>query len=89
MLSCEAVPAGHPAHDYFAGRFTRTIEHFAELFRLAQRDGDLPSHRDPEQEAVWLVALWDGLQYRWLYDRDAVDVAAHLRAHLDDVLPRL
>lgn len=88
VLSCEAVPAGHPAHDYFTERFRRVTDHFTELFRLAQVDGDLPDHRDPEHEAIWLVALWDGLQYQWLYDRDAVDIAAHLRAHIEDVLPR-
>ncbi len=87
VLSCEAVPATHPAHDYFAERFEEVIGYFAELFRLAQVDGDLSEHRDPEHEAVWLVAMWDGLQYQWLYDRDAVDITAHLRAHLDDVLP--
>lgn len=87
VLSCEAVPASHPAHDYFTERFTSAISYFTELFRLAQADGDLPSHRDPEREAIWLIAMWDGLQYQWLYDREAVDVAAHLRAHLDDVLP--
>ncbi|MFJ4223949.1 TetR/AcrR family transcriptional regulator [Microbacterium sp. NPDC089695] len=87
VLSCEAVPAAHPAHDYFAVRFALVIDHFAELFRRAQDDGALAAHRDPEHEAVWLVAMWDGLQYQWLYDRDAVDVAAQLRAHLDDVLP--
>ena len=38
--------------------------------------------------AVWLTALWDGLQYQWLYDRSSVAVAAQLTAHLDDVLPR-
>lgn len=88
VLSCEAVPEAHPAHEYFTRRFDEAIDYFTELFRLAQRDGDLPEHRDPAHEAVWLVALWDGLQYQWLYDRDAVDVAAQLRAHLDDVLPR-
>ena len=87
VLSCEAVPAGHPAHEYFETRFADAIGYFAELFRLAQADGDLPEHRDPEHEAIWLIALWDGLQYQWLYDRDAVDTAAQLRAHLDDVLP--
>lgn len=87
VLSCEAVPASHPAHDYFADRFRRSIDYFTEMFRLARADGDLPEHRDPEREAIWLVALWDGLQYQWLYDRKAVDVAEQLRAHLDDVLP--
>lgn len=88
VLSSEAVPETHPAHQYFTERFAHIIGQFAELFRVAQADGELPSHRDPEQEAIWLVALWDGLQYRWLYDRDAVDVAEHLAAHLADVLPR-
>lgn len=88
VLSCEAVPADHPAHAYFAQRFRDVLEHFTALFRAAQADGDLPGHRDPEFEARWLVALWDGLQYQWLYDRDGVDVAAHLTAHLEDVLPR-
>lgn len=87
VLSCEAVPASHPAHDYFTERFTSAIAYFTELFRLAQADGDLPPHRDPAREAIWLIAMWDGLQYQWLYDRDAVDVATHLRAHMDDVLP--
>lgn len=87
VLSCEALPGDHPAHDYFTRRFTATVDHFAAVLRAAQRDGDLPDHRDPEREAVRLVALWDGLQYQWLYDPDRVDVAAHLRAHLDDILP--
>ncbi|MFB7891680.1 TetR/AcrR family transcriptional regulator [Microbacterium sp. NPDC056044] len=88
VLSSEAVPADHPAHAYFEARFRSVVDHFAALFRAAQEDGDLPSHRDPEFEALWLTALWDGLQYQWLYDRSSVDVAAQLTAHLDDVLPR-
>jgi AcrR family transcriptional regulator len=87
VLSCEAVPAAHPAHDYFATRFANALEYFTELFRLAHVDDDLPAHRDPAHEALWLIAMWDGLQYQWLYDRDRVDIAAHLRAHLEDVLP--
>ncbi|MFB7882625.1 TetR/AcrR family transcriptional regulator [Microbacterium sp. NPDC056057] len=88
VLSCEAVPADHPAHVYFEERLRGVVDHFTALFRAAQEDGDLPSHRDPEFEALWLTALWDGLQYQWLYDRSSVDVAAQLTAHLDDVLPR-
>ncbi|EPD85726.1 hypothetical protein HMPREF1529_00738 [Microbacterium sp. oral taxon 186 str. F0373] len=88
VLSCEALPPDHPAHDYFAQRFATTIEYFTAVLRAAQRDGDLPTHRDPAREAIRLVALWDGLQYQWLYDRESVDVAAELAAHLDDILPR-
>ena len=88
VLSCEALPADHPAHAYFEERFRGVLDHFTTLFRAAQQDGDLPSHRDPAFEAVWFTALWDGLQYQWLYDRSSVDVAAQLTAHLDDVMPR-
>lgn len=88
VLSCEAVPVAHPAHDYFTMRFANALDYFTELFRLAQVDGDLPAHRDPVHEASWLIAMWDGLQYQWLYDRERVDIATHLRTHLDDVLPR-
>ncbi|GAA5034081.1 TetR/AcrR family transcriptional regulator [Microbacterium fluvii] len=87
VLSCEAVPIDHPAHEYFRQRFDEAVDYFAAMLRGAQAAGDLPAHRDPESEAVWLIALWDGLQYQWLYDRDAVDVAAQLAAHLADVLP--
>jgi len=87
VISCEALPSGHPAHSYFTRRFSQALDSFTELFREAAAAGDLPEHRDPEHEALWLLALWDGLQYHWLYDRDSVDIAAHLRAHLEDVLP--
>ncbi|MCT9819258.1 TetR/AcrR family transcriptional regulator [Microbacterium sp. W1N] len=87
VLTCEAIPADHPAHDYFRQRYERTIDEFAGVFRAAQLDGALAADRDPEFEAIWLVALWDGLQYQWLYDSDAVDVAEHLTAHLADILP--
>jgi len=87
VLSCEALTLDHPAHDYFTLRYAAVIDYFAGLLRVAQRDGDLPAHRDPEREAIRLVALWDGLQYQWLYDPDSVDVSAQLAAHLDDILP--
>ena len=39
-------------------------------------------------EAIWLSALWYGLQYHWLCDRQSVDVAEQSRHHLEDVLPQ-
>ncbi|WP_223171963.1 TetR/AcrR family transcriptional regulator [Microbacterium sp. NIBRBAC000506063] len=47
VLSCEAVPVDHPAHAYFTERFRLVTDHFTALFRAAQADGDLPSHRAP------------------------------------------
>jgi len=87
VISCEAIPAGHAAHAYFARRYAQALDSFETMFRAAASTGELPAHRDPAHEAAWLLALWDGLQYHWLYNRDGVDVAAQLRAHLQDVLP--
>ena len=60
----------------------------SDLFRPAQADGDLAPDRDPAFEAAWLIALWDGLQIQWLYDRSAVNVSEELADHLARVLPR-
>ncbi|MFC8732056.1 TetR/AcrR family transcriptional regulator [Luteimicrobium sp. NPDC057192] len=86
VLSCEATASDHPAHAYFQRRYARTLDTFTAVFEAAQADGDLPPHRDPVHEAAWLVALWDGLQIQWMYDR-TLDVGAHLAAHVADVLP--
>lgn len=88
VISSEATPRTHDAHAYFEHRFAVALDGFATLLRAAADDGVLPPHRDPDHEALWLLALWDGLQYHWLYDHDTVDVAAHLRAHLADILAR-
>lgn len=87
VISSEATVADHAAHHYFEHRFARALDGFTREFQVAAQTGDLPSHRDPRHEALWVLALWDGLQYLWLYDHDGVDVAAQLRAHFADVLP--
>lgn len=85
VLSCEAAPASHPAHGYFADRFRAVLADSEALFVRAREDGEMPAHRDPAQEALLCIALWDGLQYRWLYDR-GIDLTADLEAHLAQVL---
>ncbi|MFC0675947.1 TetR/AcrR family transcriptional regulator [Brachybacterium hainanense] len=87
VLSCEAAAPAHPAHTYVAERFVAVLADVTALFGQARDRGELPPHRDPEQEAMLYVALWDGLQYRWLYDRE-VDISAELGAHLAQVLSR-
>lgn len=87
VISSEATPRGHDAHAYFEHRFASALDGFTRMFAAAADAGHLPAHRDPAHEALWTLALWDGLQYLWLYDRDGVDVAGQLRAHLWDALP--
>jgi hypothetical protein len=45
-----------------------------------------PANLDPERESTWFLALWDGLQFQWLYDPTAFDIADQLQAHADQLL---
>jgi AcrR family transcriptional regulator len=86
VLSCEAAASSHPAHAYFAARFARVIDFFTALFRAAAAEGSLRPGLDPDAEARWFVALWDGLQFQWMYDPEDISIDEHLSAHLDRVL---
>jgi len=86
VLSAEAAAASHPAHEYFRRRFESAIAQFADLFARAAAEAGRGSI-DAAFEAVWFVALWDGLQLQWLYDPETVDVGDHLEAHLARVMP--
>ncbi len=88
VLSHEATAAEHPAHDFFTRRFRWALDHFTTVFGLLRDSGQIAADRDPRREAIWFVALWDGLQVQWLYDPEAVDVADELGAHLESILIR-
>jgi hypothetical protein len=81
VLSTEATHADHPAHAYFAHRYARTIDYFESAIARAGVGAD-----DPHLEAVWLVALWDGLQYQLLLDPGGVDLPGELEHHVESAL---
>lgn len=60
-------------------RFARKRYGDTSLLDIATRVG-------VSKSALWLLALWDGLQYEWLCNHESVDVAAQLRAHFADIL---
>lgn len=84
ILSTEAILEGHPAHDYFRQRYARTIAYFENLFARASED--LNIEIDSAFEAIWLVALWDGLQFMRLLVEPDVDIPGRLRRHISQVL---
>lgn len=74
VLIGECLTAGHPAREYFRGRF--------EGLRTMVRDAVLAAVADatvPEQDildvAIAIIAVMDGLQYQFLLDQDGVDMA--------------
>jgi hypothetical protein len=55
-------------------------------FERAAEEGALRPDVDCASAARTLVALMDGLQVQWLYDRDSVDMAAEVRRYLQTLL---
>lgn len=82
-LSAESTAPDHPAHAYFARRYETTRAAFVRSFSTLERQGRLRDGVEPQQAAIALIALWDGLQVQWLLDRGIVDIAASLRRFID------
>lgn len=86
VLSGEAVTADHPGREYFVQRFENLrCDYVAELTALREL-GVLRDGVDPERAAASIVALWDGIQLQWLFDREAVDMSAALHDYLALIL---
>lgn len=84
QLSVGAADPSHPAHAYFQQRFATMRTEIARVIRAGQAEGSMPASLDPERAATMALALSDGLQIQWLYDRD-LDMAAHVE-HLWEVV---
>lgn len=78
VLAAEAAAPDHPAHAYFVARYKRIVGGTARALTLAQRGGYLRDDVDPDQVAVSLVALMDGLQIQWLLAARPIDMAEQL-----------
>lgn len=89
LLSAEAASAEHPAHKHYRDRY-RLVRQFATLSFAALRSaGELESSLNDDELGAAFVALSDGLQLQWLYDRESVDSAFVLRKFLESMVPRL
>ena len=69
-LNAEASDPDHPAHAYAVRHYAAATAGLASLVRSHQERGDYHPDLDPDATARRLVALWEGLQARWLVDRD-------------------
>ncbi|SDX20147.1 transcriptional regulator, TetR family [Arthrobacter sp. yr096] len=81
VLCAESVTDGHPGREYFTERFERLRKSYARRFAELAAQGRLRPGIDPDEAAMSLVALWDGLQTQWLLAPDDVDVAKGLRGY--------
>ncbi|MDP4502492.1 TetR/AcrR family transcriptional regulator [Nonomuraea turcica] len=73
----EGVDPEHPAHDFFSERFRRVTGNVRADIGHAVDAGELRQGLDAEMLSRILIAVADGLQQQWQYDR-SIDMAAHL-----------
>lgn len=86
VLTAEASSEDHPAHTYFRGRYSWILSQAQSSFLTLRDEGALRSGVEPGHAARTMVALVDGLQMQWLYDRDSVDMVADLRTYLQSLV---
>lgn len=77
--SAESTSPEHPAHDYYADFYEQIVESTSRYLAVAERRGLLAPGFTAETAARVVLAVQDGLQLQWLYDRDAVRVAEAMR----------
>ncbi|RKS75504.1 AcrR family transcriptional regulator [Motilibacter peucedani] len=74
VLAAESVTDGHPAQEFFRGRYARVRSNLAGALA---RDPDRPLDDDASRTLANLViAVMDGLQVQWLLAPDEVDMEA-------------
>lgn len=72
-LVVDAADPEHPAHDYIAERYVRTVNAMADAARRRQAQGTMAADIDPVAFGRVAVAISDGLQLQWSYD-DGLDM---------------
>ncbi|WP_425839255.1 TetR/AcrR family transcriptional regulator [Streptomyces fractus] len=85
-VSAEATFPGHPAHTYFLRRYDWSIATVRKALEQADAAGQLRAGVDCTSAARKVIAVTDGLQVQWLYDRSAVDMVAELHGHMQSLL---
>jgi AcrR family transcriptional regulator len=84
--AAEATAADHPGHEYYAQFYRSLVSSMTVYLTIADEHGMLRPGISPEIAARVLLALVDGLQLQWLYERDSVKVADIIRNVFEGLL---
>lgn len=87
LLRADATATEHPAHEHHRLQYDQLRRYLARAFDEVRSDGALSSNEDSDTLASSYLALMDGLQIQWLYNRDATDIDRVLRSYLRSVIP--
>jgi hypothetical protein len=84
--SAEAVSSEHPAHEYYRDYYDRIVRSTTAYLAVAAERGWLRPGYTAADAARVVLAVQDGLQLQWLYERDAVNVPQLMRLVIGSVL---
>ncbi|MET3774167.1 TetR/AcrR family transcriptional regulator [Arthrobacter nitrophenolicus] len=82
VASATANDPGHDSHGYFKDRFAEVVDVLTVDIERRQSDGQARTDLPARDLARLVVAISDGLQLQWLYDKE-VDVADGLSQFID------
>lgn len=85
VASATANDPGHDSHGYFKERYAEIVQVITADIERRQTAGETRADLPPRDLARLAVAVSDGLQLQWLYDKD-VDVADGLSQFIDVLL---
>lgn len=85
VASATANDPGHDSHGYFKERYAEIVQVLTADIERRQSAGEARADLPPRDLARLVVAVSDGLQLQWLYDKD-VDVADGLSQFIDVLL---
>lgn len=85
VASATANDPGHDSHGYFKDRFAEVVDVLTADIERRQAAGEARMDLPAKDLARLVVAISDGLQLQWLYDKD-VDVADGLSQFIDVLL---
>ncbi|MCZ9880619.1 TetR/AcrR family transcriptional regulator [Arthrobacter sp. B2a2-09] len=88
VLTAEASNPAHPAHEHFRDRYATIRRFMTRIFQELANRGELDSRTPPAILAATTIAVLEGLQTQWLYDRDGVDVDGAISEYLAGIIPR-
>ena len=86
VLAAEGIAVDHPAHSGFTATYAAVRAHIASAFTIMRAEGLVTSPLSSSELAAGLVALMDGTQLLWLYDRDGVDPVPVIEGYLAGLL---
>lgn len=78
MMAAQASDPEHPAHEYFAQRYSKMRSMYAKFLTAGQRSGTVSKTVDVQRAAIQLIALVDGIQIQWTLNPNCDEVLSGL-----------